>query len=345
MSTAASSIYGDIRLVDNMTMNRRSFLGQLSWAAGSLAVLGHQLQSAEAAVPGFELDPTWPAEFPGSGQEPCQVAGVAISKDGRILVLNRGENHWMPSTGYRRERIQKPAVLVFDDLDGRLVGSWGEGLFVMPHQISVDAAGNIWIVDCGQDKVFQFDSTGTLLLELGSDQIGFRKPTDVVVLSDGWFVVSDGYTNARVVVFDPKGRMIHAWGQKGKRPLEFQTPHSIASDESDLLYVADRENHRVQILNREGKVQAIWTHLERPLTVRYAAGSLFVLSNLDADKGIVRQLNRQGEVLSSFMTKPADSKEDFEWPHGLAVNEDASKIYVGFTLTGRRVHRYQRTKP
>jgi muconolactone delta-isomerase len=147
-----------------------------------------------------------------------------------------------------------------------------------------------------------------------------------------------------VVVFDPKGRMIHAWGQKGKRPLEFQTPHSITADANDLLYVADRENHRVQILNREGKVQTIWTHLERPLTVRYAAGSLFVLSNLDADKGIVRQLNRQGEVLSSFMTKPADSKGDFEWPHGLAVNDDASKIYVGFTLTGRRVHRYQRTK-
>jgi hypothetical protein len=224
------------------------------------------------------------------------------------------------------------------------VGSWGEGLFVMPHQISVDPAGNIWIVDCGQDKVFQFDSTGTLLLELGSDQIGFRKPTDVVVLSDGCFVVSDGYTNARVAVFDQKGRMIQAWGQKGKRPLEFQTPHSIARDENDLLYVADRENHRVQILNREGKVQTIWTHLERPLTVRYAAGSLFVLSNLDADKGIVRQLNRQGEVLSSFMTKPADSQEDFEWPHGLAVTDDASEIYVGFTLTGRRVHRYQRMR-
>jgi hypothetical protein len=85
--------------------------------------------------------------------------------------------------------------------------------------------------------------------------------------------------------------------------------------------------------------------VERPLTVRHAAGSIFVLSNLDADKGIVRQLSLQGEVLSSFMTKPAGSKEDFEWPHGLAINEDGSKIYVGFALTGRRVHRYQRTKP
>lgn len=325
-----------------MAVNRRLFLGQLSCVAGSMALRGQPLKSAEADDPGFVLDRTWPSEFPGSGQEPCQVAGVAIAKDGRILVLNRGENHWMPSTGYRQERIQKPAMLIFDELDGRLVDSWGEGLFVMPHQISVDLAGNIWIVDCGQDKVFKFDSNGSLLLVLGNSEIGFRKPTDVVVFSDGTFFVSDGYTNSRIAVFDPMGRMIHVWGQKGNRPLEFQTPHSITTDENDLLYVADRENHRIQILNREGKVESIWTHVERPLTVRYAAGSIFVLSNLDADKGIVRQLNLQGEVLSSLMTKPAGSKEDFEWPHGLAINEDGSQIYVGFALTGRRVHRYQR---
>ena len=323
-------------------MNRRVFLGQMSLAVGSLAVIGQGLKAAETAS--FEIDPTWSMEFPGPGQEPCQVAGVAIAMNGRILVLNRGENHWMPSVGYRQERIQKPAVLVLNEPDGRLVDSWGEGLFVMPHQIYVDPAGDIWIVDCGQDKVFKFDSNGTPLLEVGGAEIGFRKPTDVVVRNDGTFIVSDGYTNARLAVFDRVGRMIHAWGQKGSRPLEFQTPHSITSDESGLLYVADRENNRVQVLNRDGKVQSIWTHLERPLTIRYVAGSLYVLSNLDADKGIVRELNRQGDVLSSFMTKPVGSREDFEWPHGLAINADATAIYIGFTLTGRRVHRYQRTK-
>ncbi|MFO1003742.1 MAG: hypothetical protein U0936_25710 [Planctomycetaceae bacterium] len=95
-------------------------------------------------------------------------------------------------------------------------------------------------------------------------------------------------------------------------------------------------------MTRDGKIQSIWTNVERPLTIRYAAGSLFVLSNLDADKGIVRQLNVDGEVLNSFLTKPSGSKDDFEWPHGLAVNEDGSRIYVGFTLTGRRVLRYRR---
>ena len=325
------------------SISRRSLLRQAAWTTGCFAVLRGTLRSEESDQPDYELDPTWPAEFPSVLNEPCQVAGVAIAKDGSILVLNRGENHWMPSSGYRQEKIQKPAVLVFDSQYGRLTDSWGEGLFVMPHQISVDQAGNTWIVDCGQDKVFKFDQAGSLLLELGSDEISFRKPTDVVVLSDGSFVVSDGYSNARVAMFSPDGRMIHQWGRKGKEPLQFQTPHSIACDENDLIYVADRENHRIQILNRNGELQSIWTHVERPLTVRYMVGSVFVLSNLEADKGIVRQLNRNGEVLNSFMTKPAGSKEDFEWPHGLAVNEDGSLIYLGFTLTGRRVLRYRRT--
>lgn len=325
------------------SITRGCFLWQAALATGCFALSGHPLRSAESDQPGYELDPTWPAEFPGVLNEPCQVAGVAIAKDGSVLVLNRGENHWMPSSGYRQEKIQKPAVLVFDSQHGRLTDSWGEGLFVMPHQISVDQVGNIWVVDCGQDKVFKFDATGSPLMELGGHEIGFRKPTDVVVLSDCSFVVSDGYTNARVAMFNSSGRMIHQWGRKGKAPLHFQTPHSIACDEDGLIYIADRENHRIQILNRNGELQSIWTHVERPLTVRYIAGSIFVLSNLDADKGIVRQLNRKGEILSSFMTKPAGSKEDFEWPHGLAVKEDGSLIYVGFTLTGRRVLRYRRT--
>lgn len=323
-------------------LNRRVFLGRASLAVASLAGISQESRAVD--VTRFVPDSTWSMEFPGPGREPCQVAGIAIAKDGRILVLHRGENHWMPSIGYRQERIRKPAVLVLDEMHGRVVASWGEDLFVMPHQISVDHEGNVWIVDCGQDKVFKFDSSGAPLLELGNADIGFRKPTDVVVLNDGTFVVSDGYTNARLAVFDQAGRMIDSWGRKGNRPLEFQTPHSITSDENGILYVADRENHRVQVLNREGKVQTIWNHLERPLTIRYAAGSLYVLSNLDADKGIVRELNLQGDVLSSFRTKPAGSEDDFEWPHGLAIPADASRIYVGFTLTGRRVHRYKRTK-
>ncbi|MFO1003743.1 MAG: hypothetical protein U0936_25715 [Planctomycetaceae bacterium] len=193
---------------------RRRFLLSASLAIGAVTGNGERRSLAASESGSFKLDPSWPAEFPGILSEPCQVAGVAIAKNGSILVLNRGENHWMPSVGYRQERIQKPAVLVFDNQQGNLVGSWGEGLFVMPHQIRVDGAGNIWIVDCGRDKVFKFDPNGSMLMEVGGPEIGFRKPTDVVVLSDGVFVVSDGYTNARVAVFSPEGQAHKSVGAK-----------------------------------------------------------------------------------------------------------------------------------
>ena len=287
------------------------------------------------------LDAGWPDLSKELYPEPCQISGVAVAKDGSVLALNRGENPWMPKVGFKKEPIQKPAVLVIDPKSGKLLGSWGSGMFVLPHQISVDALGNIWIVDCGSNTVFKFDSKGAKLMELGGAEIGFKMPTDVAALSDGSFAVSDGYTNTRVVKFDRTGKQVAEWGTKGQGPLQFQTPHSVTCDGEDILYVADRENHRVQVLNAKGKLQAIWTNVERPLTIRYRAGCLYVLSNLDAAKGIVRKMTRNGKIVESFHTLPPGSADDFEWPHGLAVSSDGKDIYVGFTLTGRRIRRYR----
>lgn len=287
------------------------------------------------------LDEHWPTLLPDVYSERCQVAGVAIAKNGNILALNRGENHWMPRTGLKRQIVRKPAVLVIDPKSGVLVTTWGTGIFTMPHQIHVDHEGNVWIVDCGSNMVFKFDAVGTPLFKIGGREIGFNMPTDVALLSDGSFVVSDGYVNARVVRFDPAGKRIAAWGTKGNGPLQFQTPHSITVDDADLLYIADRENHRVQVLNARGEVQAVWTNVERPLTARFNKGSIYVLSNLEAAKGIVRQFDRKGVVQAAFHTKPAMIEDDFEWPHGLAVNGDGSVIYIGFTLTSRRLRRYR----
>jgi peptidylamidoglycolate lyase len=287
------------------------------------------------------LDEHWPALSPEAYPERCQIAGVAIAKDGNILALNRGENHWMPTAGLKRQIVRKPAVLVIDPKTGALVNSWGAGIFTMPHQIHVDREGNVWVVDCGSNMVFKFDASGAPLLKIGGSEIGFNMPTDVALLSDGSFVVSDGYVNARVVKFDPVGKRTATWGTKGKQPLQFQTPHSVTVDDADLLYVADRENHRVQVLNARGELRAIWTDVERPLTVRFSNGSIFVLSNLEAAKGVVRQFDRNGVAQAVFHTKPVATEDDFEWPHGLAVNGDGSMIYVGFTLTSRRLRCYR----
>ena len=322
--------------------SRREFFRTAALALGVMPT-NAMLATEDRELPeSHVLDAHWPALSPEVYPERCQIAGVAIAKDGNILALNRGENHWMPTAGFKKQTVKKPAVLVIDAKTGALTGSWGAGIFMMPHQIHVDREGNVWVVDCGSHTVFKFDAAGTPLLKIGGPEIGFNMPTDVAVLSDGSFVVSDGYVNARAVKFDPAGKRIAAWGTKGKQPRQFQTPHSVTADDADLLYVADRENHRVQVLDARGELQAIWTNVERPLTVRFSNGSIFVLSNLEAAKGVVRQFDKKGVVQAAFHTKPAATEDDFEWPHGLAVDGDGSMIYVGFTLTSRRLRRFRR---
>ncbi|MEY2599750.1 MAG: hypothetical protein RLZZ142_2009 [Verrucomicrobiota bacterium] len=321
---------------------RRTFLGTL--------LSGALLQTAHAEIPqpgghaaqAFHLDPDWPKLSPDVYPERCQMAGVAIAKDGCILALNRGENPWDPRKGFRKTRIQKPAVLVIDPGSGELQSSWGKDSFIMPHQISVAPSGNVWITDVGLSSVFEFDPQGKPIRELTRASLGFNMPTDIAFLRDGSLLISDGYGNTRVVLLDPAGKLLASWGSRGSAPLQFRTPHSITVDPEDRIYVADRENHRIQVLDHTGKVEALWTHVERPLTVRFAAGSLFVLSNLDAPNAIVRRLSPRGEVLESFHTLPEGSSDDFQWPHGMAVSTDGHSVYVGFTLTSRRIQRYVR---
>jgi len=309
----------------SITTRRRLLL-----AASALAVAGRRLFA-------HEIDRSWPAR----GIVQAQVSGVAVDPRGRVLVLNRGENHWMPQGAFKRQKIKQPAVLVVDTESGKVEATWGANTFIMPHQIVVGPEGNVWVVDVGLHQAIEFDADGKKLRTVGGPKVRFNMPTDLASLADGSFVVSDGYLNSRVVKFSPEGKMVAAWGTKGSRPLQFNVPHSVAVDDRDRIYVADRENDRIQVLDAEGRFLAEWTDVDRPITVRVSGGSLFVLSNLDADRGIVRRLDLDGKLLDSFPTKPTGTTEDFEWPHGMAVAADGQDIYVGFTLTGRRVQRYR----
>mgnify|MGYP003341273246 CR=1 FL=1 len=309
-----------------------SLINRRSWLLSTVGV-GLALRRASA----HDLDPSWP-ERPLVG---AQVSGVAIDPQGRVLVLNRGENHWMPQGAFQRRKIRRPAVLVVDPDSGKVVDSWGANTFIMPHQIVVGPEGTIWVVDVGLQQVIEFDADGKRLRSIGGAKVRFNMPTDVAFLSDGTIVVSDGYLNSRVVTFAADGSLLKAWGRKGSGPLEFTVPHSVAVDASDRIYVADRENDRVQVLSADGRFLGAWTDVDRPLTVRVAGDTLFILSNLDADRGIVRRFDLEGRLQGSFPTKPAGATGDFEWPHGLAVANDGRDVYVGFTLTGRRVQRYR----
>lgn len=334
-------LFGDAPFTMPRSISRRDFLtvGAFSLAAG---VARH---GAAAQTDSHSLDGEWPLLSDRDSLAGHQFSGIALAADGSLLALHHGENHVDPQTGFLKQLIRKPAVFVLDSKTGRMKSSWGANLFMLPHQVSTDPWGGVWIVDSGLKRVFKFDQDGARLLEINGPPDGFNLPTDAVVLPDRSVVVADGSINRRGFLFDEFGKFQGPWGLRGKEAMQFHTSHSITSDDEGRVYIADRENHWVQVLSQKGELLDTWEGVGRPATIRFHAGSLYVLSNLPASKGVVRRFSKSGELKEVFQTKPKGVEGDFEWPHGLAVADSGDSVYVGFVLTSRRIQRYRRTGP
>jgi len=185
--------------------------------------------------------------------------GIDIDTNQNIVVFHRAGRNW-PLLGSMPDKlIQSKTVLIIDKDNGRLIDSWGGNLFVMPHGLKVDVKNNIWITDVGLNQVFKFSHDGKVLVKLGiarvsgNDSVHFNKPTDIAIAEDGSFYVSDGYGNSRIVKFSATGKYLFEWGKKGDKESEFNIPHGISLDDKGDVYVADRENSRVQVFNSSGK--------------------------------------------------------------------------------------------
>ena len=172
-------------------------------------------------------------------------------------------------------------ILQFDTA-GRLVQSFGKGMFASPHKLTVDPDGNVWVTDnasgpgLGQ-QVLKFSPDGALLMTLGTAGVigsgldEFDQPTDVAIASNGDIFVADGHAgrggdtgNARIMKFDKDGAFIGTWGRKGMGPGEFDTIHTIALDSQGRLFVGDRQSNRVQIFDAQGTFIDQWFQFGRP---------------------------------------------------------------------------------
>jgi DNA-binding beta-propeller fold protein YncE len=198
-----------------------------------------------------------------------EVAGVATDSQDRVYVFNRGEH----------------PVIIFDR-DGRFLGSWGEGTFRRAHGIHIGPDDSVYCSDDLDHTVRKFTPDGRLLLTLGTSGVPsdtgidgidyrtikragppFHRPTNVALAADGSLYVTDGYGNARVHKFTPDGRLLFSWGEPGDKPGQFNLPHGIALDQEGLVYVADRENSRVQVFDPQGRFLSEWTDVARPMQV------------------------------------------------------------------------------
>jgi DNA-binding beta-propeller fold protein YncE len=273
------------------------------------------------------------------------VEATSVAVDGRddVYVFNRGAH----------------PVIVFDR-DGNFRRSWGEGVFRRPHGITIGPDGSLWLGDDLHHTIRQFTPEGKLLLTLGDPDTPsplhggrpFNRPTHVALCPrTGDVYVSDGYGNSRVHKYDPRGRHLFSWGEPGTDPGCFNIPHNIATDAEGLVYVADRENHRVQIFDGRGQFLGQWNNLHRPcgLFADRRDGGRFYIGELPSHLAVNARVPNLGARVSILSAKgdlrgriggafAGEKPGEFVAPHGCAVDSrgDLYVAEVSWTAQGSK---------
>jgi hypothetical protein len=197
------------------------------------------------------------------------VSSVGVGRNGVIYVLQRGDK-------------ADPVIAV--NRDGDVLRSWGKGMFTVPHSVRIDPDGNTWTVDAGSSVLLKFSSDGTKLQQIDVGEVANGKDcafptlcgtTDITFASGGRLFISDGYGNARILEYNSAGKRVNVWGSKGTEPGQFRITHGIAND-GKILYVADRENARIQRFDFDGHYIGEWTHLGRPFALDFDGAALWV---------------------------------------------------------------------
>ena len=204
----------------------------------------------------YEAAPEW-GRVP-KGFELGEVAAVAVDRDDNVYAFNRGPH----------------PVVVFDP-EGSFVSSWGEGLFVRPHGLQMSSSGYLFCTDEGAHVVRRCTLEGEVSMTLGEPGVAsgfhsgepFNRCTHTAESPDGSIYVSDGYGNARIHKYSSDAKYLFSWGRSGTGPGEFNLPHNIACDKDGLVYVADRENHRIQVFDGDGHFEEQWHDLHRPSAI------------------------------------------------------------------------------
>ena len=307
-----------------------------------------------------------------------EVSGVAVNSKGHIFVFSRG-NTTGPAYG------AAAAQLLEFGPDGKYIREIGHNLYAwsFAHTVKIDPQDNIWVTDKGSDLVVKFDPQGRVVMVFGRKQEAsdeetgplkhptpplapvdgmFRQVTDIAWDSAGNGYISDGYINSRVAKVSKDGEWLKSWGEPGSGPGQFMTPHAIAVDARDEIYVADRGNRRIQVFDTEGKPlrqitidvpydpdakPAIGNKPAQPMpagmpqtmapgapwTVCITPPPRQVLYTSDAYPGRIYKLSLDGKVLG-VLGKAGKPLKQFGWIHELACPSE-NELYVAELLNWR----------
>jgi len=314
----------------------------------SIAVYGCQTKSDNSADKlEYELVNDWPQLSPGYILG--QPTGIGIDNNENIFVFHRAGRRW--TTPFPDSLISENTILELDGETGKILNSWGANHFIMPHGLTVDKDNNIWVTDVGLHQILKFSHDGQLLMKLGvakvsgNDSLHFNLPTDVAIATDDSFYVSDGYGNNRVVKFSPSGKYLFEWGASGNKQGEFDIPHGITLDDKGNVYVADRQNNRIQVFDSNGAFLKELKNDEQveqlPSVTIDKKQNLFAIDYDFADTVIngstIFQYGTDDKVIYQFGGL-GTNKRTASWYHDISVDK-ASNIYVG-DIHGMKVHKF-----
>jgi streptogramin lyase len=322
--------------------------------SAGIAVLAALAATAAAQPNPYRLDAQWAQAVASAPLG--SVSAVYSDAGGRVWVAERcGGNDCVGRDAVAPIRLY--------DSSGPLLRSIGAGLFAWPHGLYVDADGNVWVTDAraGEGKghqVLKMSMTGEVLMRLGAagvpgdDAEHFNGPTAVVVAANGDIFVADGHeaeSNNRIVKLARDGTFIKSWGGSGSAPGQFRVPHALALDSRGRLFVADRDNNRIQIFDQEGELLDVWTQFGRPSGLFIDAhDTLYVSdnqSNTERNPGWPRGIRigsaRDG-VLTAFIPDPEFDPANAQETGAHGVAGDAAGNVYGAEVWSETVRKYVR---
>ena len=259
---------------------------------------------------------------------------------------------------------EKNGIVVFNP-DGSLLKTWGDDLFKRPHCIFIGPDDTIFCVDDFGHAVYKFTADGEQLMVIETadnpadtgyvwgDQPSaivrsgppFNFPTWVALSPEGELYVTDGYGNARVHKFSPEGKLLLSWGKPGGGVGQFETPHSVHVDKDGWVYVADRQNCRIQIFNSEGEYIEQWSDIYWPCDMcadvdgnLYVAeiGGIFMNLEKEADftspNARITVRDMSGNIKMEWGEANPTGEGRFFSPHSIAIDSQGN-LYVGEVST------------
>ncbi len=269
------------------------------------------------------------------------IPAVAVDQHDHVWIIERCGIKGFIAAACADSKLDP--IFEFDQ-EGKLLDNFGGGMFVASrHGIGIDADGNVWVTD-GQGKdgkghqVFKFSPEGKVLMTLGTAGVAgrghdtFNEPNAIAFAPNGDIFIGEGHggdKGDRIVKFTKDGKYLKEWGQKGVGPGEFDIVHAMVFDHQGRLFVADRNNNRIQVFDQDGNFIEQFTQFSRPSGIAVDKNDVMYVSDSESEsvsrnhygwKRGIRIGSLQDGKITAFIPDPVDTSDTTSAAEGIAVD-------------------------